>query len=156
MYLLFYLQNVSNVKLSRVFVFILCIQYLNYPNTLMFLKFEISFLSFLSKVDPTLTLNEQSLNLTYDFDWEFPFERLVIGDRLGAGAFGEVSKAEAIGILSLNARDKSSVANKRRSKLRRSLRASQRAKKRASSDPVNATVAVKTVKGTCMYVYDRN
>ena len=62
----------------------------------------------------------------YDNDWEFPFERLVLGDRLGAGAFGEVYKAEAMGILALNPRDKTAVASKRRSKLRRSLRASQR------------------------------
>ena len=104
------------------------------------------------KVDPSLTLNEQSMNLKYDTDWEFPFERLVLGDRLGAGAFGEVYKAEAMGILALNPRDKSSIGSKRRSKIRRSLRASQRPKKKQiPADLSNATVAVKTVKGiSCM------
>jgi hypothetical protein len=88
------------------------------------------------------------MNLPYDPDWEFPFERLVVGERLGAGAFGEVYKAEAMGILALNPRDKSNIASKRRSKIRRSLRASQRPrKKRIPSDLSNATVAVKTVKG---------
>ncbi|XP_046851906.1 fibroblast growth factor receptor 3-like [Xenia sp. Carnegie-2017] len=99
-------------------------------------------------IDPSITLNEQSMNLPYDSDWEFPFERLVMGDRLGAGAFGEVYKAEAMGILALNPRDKSSIAGKRRSKIRRTLRASQRPKKKDHLQPnsTNAIVAVKTVK----------
>lgn len=105
-------------------------------------------------MDPSRTLNEQSLDLPYDSDWEFPFERLTIGDRLGAGAFGEVYKAEAMGILALNARDKSNGAGKRRSRLRRSLRASQRPKKKVSSpDAFNATVAVKTLKGKSCYFF---
>ena len=88
------------------------------------------------------------MNLTYDADWEFPSERLVLGERLGAGAFGEVYKGEAMGILALNPRDKSSIASKRRSKIRRSLRASQRPKKKSIPvDLTNAIVAVKTVKG---------
>jgi hypothetical protein len=95
-----------------------------------------------------MTLNEQSMNLPYDSDWEFPFERLVLGDRLGAGAFGEVYKAEAMGILALNPRDKSGTANKRRSKIRRTLRASQRPRKKTiPTNLSNAVVAVKTVKG---------
>jgi hypothetical protein len=95
-----------------------------------------------------MTLNEQSMNLPYDSDWEFPFERLVLGDRLGAGAFGEVYKAEAMGILALNPRDKSGTANKRRSKIRRTLRASQRPRKKTIPTALsNAVVAVKTVKG---------
>lgn len=93
-------------------------------------------------------MNEQSMNLPYDPDWEFPYERLVFGERLGAGAFGEVYKAEAMGILALNPRDKSGVASKRRSKIRRSLRASQRPKKKTIPPNLsNAVVAVKTVKG---------
>ena len=92
------------------------------------------------------------MNLPYDSDWEFPFERLVMGDRLGAGAFGEVYKAEAMGILALNPRDKSSIANKRRSRIRRSLRASQRPKKKAlEPNLTNAVVAVKTVKGKTFF-----
>ena len=93
------------------------------------------------------------MNLPYDSDWEFPFERLVMGDRLGAGAFGEVYKAEAMGILALNPRDKSSIAGKRRSKIRRTLRASQRPKKKDHLQPnsTNAIVAVKTVKGENYY-----
>ena len=95
-----------------------------------------------------MTLNEQISNLPYNPDWEFPFERLVLGDRLGAGAFGEVYKAEAMGILASSHRDKSSIASKRQSKIRRSPGARQRPKKKQiPSELSNATVAVKTVKG---------
>ena len=95
-----------------------------------------------------MTLNEQISNLPYNPDWEFPFERLVLGDRLGAGAFGEVYKAQAMGILAPNHRDKSSIASKRQTKIRRSPGARQRPeKKQIPSELSNATVAVKTVKG---------
>ena len=95
------------------------------------------------KVDPNITLNEQITNLPYNPDWEFPFERLVLGDRLGAGAFGEVYKAEAMGILAHNPRDKSCIASKRRSGRARQWPK----KKQIPSELSNATVAVKTVKG---------
>ncbi|XP_050397094.1 fibroblast growth factor receptor 4 isoform X1 [Patella vulgata] len=37
-------------------------------------------------------------DIPLDSDWEFPRERLVLGDRLGEGAFGLVIKAKAMGI----------------------------------------------------------
>ncbi|EDO37886.1 predicted protein, partial [Nematostella vectensis] len=49
-------------------------------------------------------------DLPYDADWEFPEKRLILQEVLGSGAFGQVIKAEAIGILSLSARDKTSEA----------------------------------------------
>ncbi|KAK7110834.1 fibroblast growth factor receptor 4-like isoform X2 [Littorina saxatilis] len=41
-------------------------------------------------------------DLPLDTKWEFPRERLVIGDRLGEGAFGLVMKGEALGIFKDN------------------------------------------------------
>ncbi|KAK7455922.1 hypothetical protein BaRGS_00039435, partial [Batillaria attramentaria] len=41
-------------------------------------------------------------DLPLDTKWEFPRERMVLGDRLGEGAFGLVVKAEALGIFKDN------------------------------------------------------
>ena len=72
---------------------------------------------------------------------------------IGSGAFGEVWLAEAEGILTLEPRDKTSNAAKRRSKIRRSHRYTHlqvREKKKAAmpeSTGEKTLVAVKTLKG---------
>ncbi|PSN38416.1 hypothetical protein C0J52_16327, partial [Blattella germanica] len=53
----------------------------------------------LENINPELPVDEQAELLPYDKKWEFPEERLKLGKLLGAGAFGVVMKAEAIGIL---------------------------------------------------------
>ncbi|CAG5124057.1 unnamed protein product, partial [Candidula unifasciata] len=47
-----------------------------------------------------------------DTKWEFPRERLQLGERLGEGAFGLVVKAEAMGLLSSNSNTATTVAVK--------------------------------------------
>ncbi|XP_068702886.1 fibroblast growth factor receptor 4-like isoform X1 [Montipora foliosa] len=100
------------------------------------------------KIDPDRSLLEQCNDLPYDPDWEFPEERLILGNVLGAGAFGQVVQAEAIGILALNPRDKSAESFKRRSKIRRSSRAKDLKKEEGSGGwkSVKIPVAVKTLK----------
>ncbi len=106
------------------------------------------------QLDPDRSLFEQSGELPYDPDWEFPRERLSFLKMIGSGAFGEVWLAEAQGILILDPRDKTSNASKRRSKIRRSHRythmnGKDRNKSAARNDvSVEKTmVAVKTLKG---------
>ena len=97
---------------------------------------------------------EQSGDLPYDPDWEFPRERLSFLKMVGSGAFGEVWLAEAQGILVLDPRDKTSNASKRRSKMRRSQRYTHmngRDKKKSIAQAEvsfeKTMVAAKTLKG---------
>ena len=103
------------------------------------------------QIDPDRSLLEQCNDLPYDPDWEFPEERLNLGDVLGAGAFGQVVRAEAIGILALDPRDKSAESFKRRSKIRRSSRAKDLKKEDIGRGwkNIKVPVAVKTLKGEC-------
>ncbi|KAL9972287.1 hypothetical protein ACROYT_G018570 [Oculina patagonica] len=100
------------------------------------------------QIDPDRSLLEQCNDLPYDADWEFPEERLILGDVLGAGAFGQVVRAEAIGILALDPRDKSAESFKRRSKIRRSSRAKDLKKEELGGGwkNIKVPVAVKTLK----------
>ena len=67
---------------------------------------------------------------------------------LGAGAFGQVIKAEAIGILAFEPRDKSAESFKRRSKIRRSSRVKDLKKEEGPGwKNTRIPVAVKTLKG---------
>lgn len=45
-----------------------------------------------------MTVDEQADLLPYDRKYEFPKDKLTLGKRLGAGAFGVVMKAQAVGI----------------------------------------------------------
>ena len=91
--------------------------------------------------------------MPYDTDWEFPRDRLNFLKMIGSGAFGEVWLAEAEGILTLEPRDKTSNAAKRRSKIRRSQRythlSGREKKKKALPESARekTLVAVKTLKG---------
>ena len=85
--------------------------------------------------------------MPYDPDWEFREDRVRLGGVIGSGAFGQVVKAEAIGILALNAREKTGEAYKRRCKIRRSIKA-----RKMEHNPEHwrfavTTVAVKMLKG---------
>ena len=78
---------------------------------------------------------------------------------IGSGAFGEVWLAEAEGILTLEPRDKTSNAAKRRSKIRRSQRYThwQGRERKKTALPESAgektLVAVKTLKGNYILFY---
>jgi len=99
------------------------------------------------QLDPDRTILEQCEDLPYDPDWEFPVKRLILQGVIGSGTFGQVMKAEAIGILSFSARDKTSNAFKRRSRLRRRLSSSRIYQDTAGNDYTKTSVAVKTLKG---------
>ena len=106
-------------------------------------------LKFFFQIDPDRSLLEQCNDLPYDPDWEFPEERLILGNILGAGAFGQVVQAEAIGILALNPRDKSAESFRRRSKIRRSSVAKDLKREDSGTawKKLKVPVAVKTLKG---------
>ncbi|KAL9972277.1 hypothetical protein ACROYT_G018560 [Oculina patagonica] len=98
------------------------------------------------EIDLNRTLHEQCDNLAYDPVWEFPEERLVLGEVLGSGAFGQVIKAEAIGISDFNPRDKSAENARRRSKRLRRSSSSKMYQDSKGVPYVKTTVAVKTLK----------
>ena len=74
--------------------------------------------------------------------WEFPEDRLSLGETLGSGLFGQVIKAEAMGITEFNPR------NKRREKVQRRSNSFRRyGSSRRYVELPKTTVAVKTLKG---------
>ena len=109
------------------------------------------------QIDPDRSLFEQCRNLPYDLDWEFPEERLILGENIGAGAFGSVIKAKAIGMQVFKPRDKTPEAIQLRSRLRRTSVKKRKKKKRCNSITLaELTVAVKTLKGkTCFLIIQR-
>lgn len=54
------------------------------------------------ELDTQLPITQQAELLPYNRRWEFPRKNLILGQVLGAGAFGIVRKAEAYGILQEN------------------------------------------------------
>lgn len=70
------------------------------------------------KYDDTRTLFEQSIDLPYGAEWEFPQYRLHWLEKVGSGAFGEVWMASARGIDALSPRDVSGGAARRRTILK--------------------------------------
>ena len=86
-------------------------------------------------------------DMPYDPDWEFREDRLLMSTVIGSGTFGQVVKAEAMGILAFSARDKTDQAFKRRKKLRRSIKSRQIEQKPESWKFAKTTVAVKMLKG---------
>ncbi|KAI9559248.1 hypothetical protein GHT06_016037 [Daphnia sinensis] len=65
-----------------------------------------------SGIDPLLPMEEQTERLPYDQRWEFPRYRLKLGVQLGAGCFGRVVKAKAVGMKDSNGRTAKTVAVK--------------------------------------------
>ena len=104
------------------------------------------------QIDPDRTILEQVNDLPYDPDWEFREDRILLGTVIGSGAFGQVVKAEALGILYFNAREKTGEAFKRRSKIRRSIKARQIEQNPEDWKFAKTTVAVKMLKGNTMAV----
>ncbi|XP_073254427.1 fibroblast growth factor receptor 1-like [Porites lutea] len=99
------------------------------------------------QIDPNRTLLEQCNDLPYDPAWEFPQNKLILGEVLGSGAFGKVIKAEAIGIDDFSPRDKSQKKSRRRPKMFRRYGAGHAYHDPRGSAYTKTTVAVKTVKG---------
>lgn len=62
-------------------------------------------------MNPELTIMEQADLLPYNTDYDFRMKDLKLGMRLGSGAFGEVLKAEAFGLV--EGEPKTTVAVKR-------------------------------------------
>jgi len=99
------------------------------------------------ELDPDRTLLEQCNNLPYDPIWEFPEDRLTLGEVLGAGAFGQVIKAEAIGIADFSPRDKSvEKVGRRRSRMRWRSSSNKLYRDTTGVPYTKTTVAVKTLK----------
>ena len=98
----------------------------------------------LFQIDPDRSIFEQCSSLPYDPIWEFPEKRLTLGEPLGSGFFGQVIKAEAIGITDFNPRNKRREKVQRRSILFRRYGSSKRY---LEAKLPKTTVAVKTVKG---------
>jgi len=99
-------------------------------------------------LDPDRTLLEQCNNLPYDPIWEFPEDRLTLVEVLGAGAFGQVIKAEAIGIADFSPRDKSvEKVGRRRSRMRWRSSSNKLYRDTTGVPYTKTTVAVKTLKG---------
>ena len=90
---------------------------------------------------------EQCNDLRYDPDFEFPDDKLILGELLGKGAFWKVIKTEAIGINNSSPRDKSQKKSQRRPKMFRQHRAGHAYHDPRGSAYTKTTVAVKTVKG---------
>ncbi|XP_073254166.1 fibroblast growth factor receptor 4-like [Porites lutea] len=103
-------------------------------------------MGFSIQIDPNRTLLEQCNDLPYDPDFEFPEDKLILGQVLGSGAFGKVIKAEAIGIDDFSPRDKSQKKSQRRPKMFRRYRAGHAYHDPRGSAYTKTTVAVKTVK----------
>nr|AAS79436.1 vascular endothelial growth factor receptor [Podocoryna carnea] len=107
------------------------------------------------QIDPDRTIFEQSSELPYDMDWEFPRSKISLIKTLGSGAFGQVWLAEAEGIHGFKPRDKSSSASKRRKSFQKGQRRryhslSIRYRKQLNVEEVTSLeksmVAVKTLK----------
>ncbi|KAM7436017.1 hypothetical protein ABFA07_014162 [Porites harrisoni] len=97
--------------------------------------------------DPDRTLLEQCNDLPYDPDFEFPEDKLILGEVLGSGAFGKVIKAEAIGMDDFSPRDKSPVkGGPRLCLLQRYINRSKTYYDSRVSASKKTTVAVKTLK----------
>ena len=93
---------------------------------------------------------EQSIELPYEPEWEFPRERLNFIRVIGSGAFGEVWIADAKGIKALKPTDKSLSATRRRSRLRVSTKVPSAVLNCLCKDVLcddKLVVAVKTLKG---------
>ena len=52
-----------------------------------------------TKINPTLGVDDQADLLPYNKEFEFDRKKLTLGDQIGSGAFGRVVKADALGII---------------------------------------------------------
>ena len=102
---------------------------------------------FYLQLDTNKTLFEQSGDLPYDFDFEFPRDCLRFVRVLGSGAFGEVSEYQAYRIGRLQPRDKSPYAQTRRKNMRSTKNVSKKIEKYLREGNRLEIVAVKVLKG---------
>ena len=99
-------------------------------------------------------LLQPDLSISPSDPWEFPKEQLRFIKKLGSGAFGQVWLAEALGILSMDSRNNTSEASKRRQKMKRKLQLAKTHRREIGYQSMfineasdNILVAVKTLKG---------
>ena len=97
-------------------------------------------------MDPDRTLFEQSSELPYDPDFEYPRERLRMVKVLGSGQFGEVWLAQAFQIENLDPRNKSPEANKQREKIKKTTNVGRLMDKEILEGRSLQLVAVKKIK----------
>ena len=90
---------------------------------------------------------EQSGELPYDFDFEFPRNRLRFVRVLGSGAFGEVSEYQAFQLKNLQARDKRKAAQNKRKEIRTAKNVSKKIEKYLEKGNRLELAAVKVLKG---------
>ena len=108
------------------------------------------------QLDPDRSLFDQSIELPYDPEWEFPRENITIMRQVGSGAFGLVSLANARGIYALSPRDKDTVAIRRRAQLRLHKRVPKPLLNCFFNDDLcdqDIPVAVKSLKGKIIFLY---
>lgn len=74
------------------------------------------------QLDQNKSLFDQSSELPYDTDFEFPRERLRMVNVIGSGNFGKVWLAQAYEIRLLDPRNKSEAAKKQREEIRTNLK----------------------------------
>ena len=99
------------------------------------------------QLDTNKTLFEQSGDLPYDFDFEFPRNRLRFVRVLGAGAFGEVAEYQAFEIGQLQARNKFKCAKNKRKSIRSAKNVPKKIEKYLEKGNRLEIVAVKVLKG---------
>ena len=109
---------------------------------------------FLIQIDPDRTIFEQSIELPYDLEWEFPKHRLEFIKVIGSGTFGQVWLANGRGIHALAPREHNSIAIRRRAKLRLNRRVPQKLLNCFLDDDLcdqSVFVAAKTLKGLLIF-----
>ena len=102
------------------------------------------------QIDPDRTIFEQSIELPYDLEWEFPKHRLEFIRVIGSGTFGQVWLANGRGIHALAPREHNSIAIRRRAKLRLNRKVPQKLLNCFLDDNMcdqSVFVAAKTLKG---------
>ena len=95
-----------------------------------------------------MSLFEQSGQLPYDPDFEFPRKRVRLVNMIGSGAFGEVWLSQAYQISRLQARDKSEAACSARKKLFATKNISKKIEKDLEFGNKAEVVAIKKITGT--------
>ena len=99
------------------------------------------------QLDANKTLFEQSGDLPYDFDFEFPRNRLRFVRVLGSGAFGEVAEHQAFQIGQLQPRNKLLAAQNKRKKIWSIKNVAKQIDKYLNGGNRLEIVAVKVLKG---------
>lgn len=98
---------------------------------------------YFKKIDPTKALSDQINKLPYFPEWEFPRSKIRLRNQVGAGAFGEVYIAEAVGITNFDPRYKLSTKHQALlSKKRFSFSSFQRGRSPTSTSSISRNDSV--------------